>query len=124
MGEPDRMGRHDEVIDLTRSLLRVDSTNGNETAVAEVLAAHLAAQGVAVELAGPDPARQNLIARLPGTGGGPSLAFVGHSDVVPADARDWTHPPFGAVLDDDGYLWGRGAQIGRAECTARADVSV
>jgi acetylornithine deacetylase/succinyl-diaminopimelate desuccinylase-like protein len=112
--------RADEVIDLARRLLRVDSTNGNETAVAEVLAAYLAAQGVPVELAGPDPARQNLIARLPGTGGGPSLAFVGHSDVVPADARDWTHPPFGAVLDDDGYLWGRGALDMKNEVAARA----
>ena len=109
----------DEVIDLTRRLLRVDSTNGNETAVAEVLAAYLAAHGVAVELAGPDPARQNLIARLPGTGGGPSLAFVGHSDVVPADPRDWTHPPFGAVLDDEGYLWGRGALDMKNEVAAR-----
>jgi len=119
MGERGRIGLDDEVIDLTRRLLRVDSTNGNETAVAEVLAAYLAAQGVAVELAGPDPARQNLIARLPGTGGGPSLAFVGHSDVVPADARDWTHPPFGAVLDDDGYLWGRGALDMKNEVAAR-----
>jgi acetylornithine deacetylase/succinyl-diaminopimelate desuccinylase-like protein len=120
MGEPDRMGLHDEVVDLTRRLLRVDSTNGNETAVAEVLGGYLAAHGVAVELAGPDPARQNLIARLPGSGGGPSLAFVGHSDVVPADARDWTHPPFSAVLDDDGYLWGRGALDMKNEVAARA----
>jgi acetylornithine deacetylase/succinyl-diaminopimelate desuccinylase-like protein len=120
MGESVRTGLHDEVIDLTRRLLGVDSTNGNETAVAEVLAAYLSVQGVAVELAGPDPARQNLIARLPGTGGGPSLAFVGHSDVVPADPRDWTHPPFGAVLDDDGYLWGRGALDMKNEVAARA----
>jgi acetylornithine deacetylase/succinyl-diaminopimelate desuccinylase-like protein len=119
MGERGRIELDDEVIDLTRRLLRVDSTNGNETAVAEVLAAYLAAQGVTVELAGPDPARQNLIARLPGTGGGPSLAFIGHSDVVPADARDWTHPPFGAVLDDDGYLWGRGALDMKNEVAAR-----
>jgi acetylornithine deacetylase/succinyl-diaminopimelate desuccinylase-like protein len=113
-------GLEDEVIDLTRSLLRVDSTNGNETAVAEVLAAYLDAHGLAVELAGPDPARLNLIARMPGSGGGPSLAFVGHSDVVPADARDWTHPPFAAVLDDDGYLWGRGALDMKNEVAARA----
>jgi acetylornithine deacetylase/succinyl-diaminopimelate desuccinylase-like protein len=109
-----------EVVDLTRALLRVDSTNGNETAVAEVLAAHLDTAGVAVELVGPDPARLNLVARLPGSGRGPSLAFVGHSDVVPADARDWTHPPFGAVLDDDGYLWGRGALDMKNEVAARA----
>ncbi len=109
-----------EVVDLTQALLRIDSTNGNETAVAEVLAAHLDTAGVAVELVGPDPARLNLLARLPGSGNGPSLAFVGHNDVVPADARDWTHPPFAAVLDDDGYLWGRGALDMKNEVAARA----
>ncbi len=120
MADRDHGAFEAEVVELTRALLRVDSTNGNETAVAEVLAAYLGTAGVAVELAGPDPARQNLIARLPGSGNGPSLAFVGHSDVVPADARDWTHPPFAAVLDDAGYLWGRGALDMKNEVAARA----
>ena len=125
-GEPtSAAGLRDEVIALAQTLLRIDSTNGNETAVAEALAEYLAAADIAAELVGPDPARQNLIARLPGSGprdGGPvpSLAFVGHSDVVPADARDWTHPPFGAVLDDEGYLWGRGALDMKNEVAARA----
>ena len=60
---------------------------------------HLEAAGVACELVARDPDRANLVARLPGTGGAPSLAFVGHLDVVPADPRDWTHPPFDAVVD-------------------------
>jgi acetylornithine deacetylase/succinyl-diaminopimelate desuccinylase-like protein len=105
---------------LTRALLRIDSTNGNETAVAEALAGYLAPAGLEVELAGPDPARANLVARLRGRGTGPRMAFVGHSDVVPADERDWTHPPFGGVLDDDGYLWGRGALDMKNEVAARA----
>lgn len=115
---------HAEVVELTRTLLRIDSTNGNETAVAEALAGYLASAGIDSELAGPDPARQNLIARLPGSADRanavPSLALVGHSDVVPADARDWTHPPFAGVLDDDGYLWGRGALDMKNEVAARA----
>jgi acetylornithine deacetylase/succinyl-diaminopimelate desuccinylase-like protein len=111
---------HGEVISLTQSLLRIDSTNGNETAVAEALAVYLAGSGIDVELAGPDPARANLVARVPGRGTGPSLAFVGHGDVVPADARDWTHPPFAGVLDDDGFLWGRGALDMKNEVAARA----
>ena len=45
----------------------------------------------------------------PRRGGGPSLALTGHTDVVPADARDWQRPPFSGDLDDDGYIWGRGA---------------
>jgi acetylornithine deacetylase/succinyl-diaminopimelate desuccinylase-like protein len=112
--------RHREAVALARDLLRVDSTNGNETAVAEVLAERLTAAGVEVELVARDPARANLVARIPGTGGGPSLALVGHSDVVPADPRDWTHPPFAGVLDDDGYLWGRGAVDMKNEVAARA----
>jgi len=110
-----------EVVELTRTLLRIDSTNGNETAVAEALAGYLASAGIDAELTGPDPARQNLVARIPGSQpSAPSLALVGHSDVVPADPRDWTHPPFAAVLDDEGYLWGRGALDMKNEVAARA----
>jgi acetylornithine deacetylase/succinyl-diaminopimelate desuccinylase-like protein len=109
----------DEVIELTQALIRVDTTNGNETAAAEVLRGSLEAAGVECALLGPDPLRSNLVARIPGTGRGPSLALVGHLDVVPADARDWTHPPFGAVIDDDGYLFGRGAIDMKSEVAAR-----
>ncbi len=100
---------HAEVIELAQDLIRVDTTNGNETAAAAVLRERLAGAGVEAELVARDPARANLVARLPGTGDGPTLAFVGHLDVVPADARDWTHPPFGGTVDDDGFLYGRGA---------------
>lgn len=118
--DPDAGRRGEEAVALAVDLIRVDSTNGNETAVAEVLAAYLEGDGVEVELVARDPRRANLVARLRGTGGGPSLAFVGHSDVVPADPRDWTHPPFAAVVDDAGYLWGRGAVDMKGEVTARA----
>ena len=106
--ESDRRSR--ESIELAREIIKVDSTNGNETAVAEILADYLRSNGVEAELIANDPARANIVARIPGTGGGPSLAFVGHNDVVPADPRDWEVPPFEAVLDDNGFLWGRGAR--------------
>ncbi|MDQ6994920.1 MAG: M20/M25/M40 family metallo-hydrolase, partial [Mariprofundaceae bacterium] len=39
-----------------------------------------------------------------------TLAFAGHTDVVPTGPLDaWTHPPFEAVVKDD-ILHGRGAQ--------------
>lgn len=38
----------------------------------------------------------------------PALLLASHFDVVPADAADWTHPPFAGVVTD-GYVWGRGA---------------
>ena len=117
----DESRRRSEAVELAARIIRIDSTNGNETAVAEVLADYLADAGVVAELVARDPARANLVARIPGTGGAgaPSLAFVGHSDVVPADPRDWRRPPFGAEVDDDGYLWGRGAVDMKNEVAAR-----
>lgn len=112
-------GRAAEVLRVTRDLIRIDTTNGNETEAARYLAEYLQEAGVEAELVARDPARANLVARLPGSGEAPSLAYVGHLDVVPADARDWTHPPFAAVVDDDGFLNGRGAVDMKNEVAAR-----
>jgi acetylornithine deacetylase/succinyl-diaminopimelate desuccinylase-like protein len=118
---PDDAELQREVVALTRDLVRLDTTNapGNETVAARLLADHLRDAGVECDLVARDPNRANLVARLPGTGHGPSLAFVGHTDVVPADPRDWTHPPFEGVVDDDGYLYGRGAVDMKNEVAAR-----
>jgi acetylornithine deacetylase/succinyl-diaminopimelate desuccinylase-like protein len=40
--------------------------------------------------------------------------------VVPADAQDWKRPPFAGEVDDDGYLWGRGAVDMKNETATRA----
>ena len=71
------------------------------------------------ELVGPDPARLNLVARIEGSGDGPSLLLLAHTDVVPAPAAGWTVPPFEAVLRD-GRLIGRGATDMKNELAARA----
>ncbi|MEZ5092494.1 M20/M25/M40 family metallo-hydrolase [Nocardioides sp.] len=109
---------HEEVLRVARDLIRIDTTNGNETEAAAYLRDYLAAAGVEAEVVARDPARGNLVARLPGTGEAPSLAFVGHLDVVPADPQDWTHPPFEAVVED-GWLFGRGAVDMKDEVAAR-----
>jgi acetylornithine deacetylase/succinyl-diaminopimelate desuccinylase-like protein len=131
---------HDEVIQVARDLIRCDTTNarepglGNETLCAEYLAGYLSGVGIEVELVAREPHRANIVARIPGAAGSEtvagrppqppgaveSLAFVGHTDVVPCDPRDWTHPPFEAVVDDDGWLWGRGAVDMKNEVAARA----
>ena len=100
-----------EAVALLRELLRVDTSNppGNETAAAELLRDYLVRHGIECELVARVPGRANLVARIRGSGGGPSLALTGHTDVVPADAQDWQRPPFGGDLDGDGYVWGRGA---------------
>jgi acetylornithine deacetylase/succinyl-diaminopimelate desuccinylase-like protein len=110
-----------EVVDLLRRLIRVDTTNppGNETAAAELLRDYLEAAGVACELYAKVPERANLVARIPGRGGGPSLALLSHTDVVLADAREWQRAPFGADLVD-GEVWGRGTLDMKGEVAASA----
>ena len=120
MDQESRARLHDEVVGLTRALVRIDSSRGGETACAELLRDHLTAAGVACELVARDSSRANLVARLPGSGSAPSLGFTGHTDVVPADAADWRHPPYDAVLDAEGYLHGRGTTDMKNEVAARA----
>jgi acetylornithine deacetylase/succinyl-diaminopimelate desuccinylase-like protein len=110
-------------IELARALIRVDTSNppGRETVAATVLKEWLAAHGVESELVGPDPDRRNLVATVKGRGDGPSLALCGHLDVVPVGELDaWKHPPFAGVLDDDGFVWGRGAVDMKAQVATRA----
>ncbi len=124
------MDLQSEVVELTREIVRLDTSNslglydGNETLVAEHLAAYLDEPGIECEVVAREghEHRGNLVAKVSGTESGttPSLAFVGHVDVVPVDARDWTHPPFEGVLTDDGYLWGRGTLDMKGEVAARA----
>lgn len=124
MASDDALERHlrDEAAGLLADLLRIDTSNppGRETAAAMLLKEYLEANGVACELAARDPDRANLIARIPGSGDGPSLALLGHTDVVPADPGDWRHPPFSGHLDEDGFLWGRGAADMKNETATRA----
>src|SRR3954469_25645542 len=112
----------DETVGLLRDLLRIDTSNppGRETPAAMLLKEYLESAGIACELAAKDPDRANLVARIPGTGEGPSLALLGHTDVVPADPGDWRHPPFSGHLDGDGFLWGRGAADMKNETATRA----
>ncbi|RFA11146.1 hypothetical protein B7R54_07310 [Subtercola boreus] len=63
-------------------------------------------EGVVVE---PHPGRASLIVRIEGTDpSAPSLALVGHTDVVPVEAAGWERDPFAGEIVD-GWLWGRGA---------------
>jgi acetylornithine deacetylase/succinyl-diaminopimelate desuccinylase-like protein len=111
----------DEVTELLQELIRVDTTNppGNETAAAEVLQAYLEDSGAEVELYARIPERANLVARIPGRGDGPTLLFLSHTDVVLADAAEWTADPFGGELRS-GEIWGRGALDMKGQVAASA----
>jgi acetylornithine deacetylase/succinyl-diaminopimelate desuccinylase-like protein len=110
----------DETADLLSRLIQVDTTNppGNETAAAELLRDYLEANGVECELYARVPERANLVARIRG-GYGPTLVFLSHTDVVPADAAEWSVPPFSGEIRDE-HVWGRGALDMKGEVAASA----
>src|SRR4051794_33383511 len=100
-----------EVVALARDLLRCDSSNppgGGESRVVALVERALEGTGIELERVARDPSRPNLVARLRGSGEGPTLAFLTHADVVPARCSRWSVPPF-AAEERDGALWARGA---------------
>jgi acetylornithine deacetylase/succinyl-diaminopimelate desuccinylase-like protein len=110
-----------EVAELLQRLIRLDTTNppGNETIAAELLRDYLEAAGVECRLYARTPERANLVARIRGSGDGPSLALLSHTDVVLARQQDWQRDPFGGELVD-GVVWGRGALDMKGEVAASA----
>ena len=54
--------------------------------------------------------RPDVIGVVHGSGGGKSLLFNGHVDVVPEDPLPWIHAPFGAEVTNN-RIYGRGAWI-------------
>jgi acetylornithine deacetylase/succinyl-diaminopimelate desuccinylase-like protein len=105
-----------EVVGICRDLLRIDTTNTGdqrttvgERVAAEYVAGKLGEVGVQAEIYESAPKRANLVARIPGADRSRgALLLHGHLDVVPADASEWSVPPFAGEIKD-GYLWGRGA---------------
>ncbi len=116
---PTGLRAEDEVVELCRDLMRIDTSNygddprSGERPAAEYVAALLSDVGLDVELIESQPGRTSVFARVAGQDSSlPALLLHGHLDVVPAEASDWSMPPFGGeIADDDGVpmLWGRGA---------------
>ena len=105
----------DEVVGICRDLLRIDTSNygdndgPGEREAAEYVAASLAEVGLEPVVLESDRRRTSVVARLEGTDASrPALVLHGHTDVVPAQASDWSVDPFGGE-ERDGLLWGRGA---------------
>lgn len=115
---------------LLRQLVRIDSRNPSlaagapgEQDMATRLAVVLGEWGFDARVVDAAPGRPNVVATLRGTGGGKSLMFNGHMDIV--DVANMTHAPFDA-LERDGRLYGRGASDMKggvaAMCAAAARV--
>ncbi|MFI1202091.1 M20/M25/M40 family metallo-hydrolase [Streptomyces sp. BHT-5-2] len=105
----------DEVVDLCRDLIRMDTSNygdhsgPGERVAAEYVAEKLAEVGLEPQIFESHKGRASTVARIEGEDRSrPALLIHGHTDVVPANADDWTHHPFSGEIAD-GCVWGRGA---------------
>jgi acetylornithine deacetylase/succinyl-diaminopimelate desuccinylase-like protein len=106
-----------EVVELCQDLIKIDTSNfGSEPGPGERIAAERVAElldevGIASELLEPQPGRTSVVAHWEPEGVDTSISPLlvhGHLDVVPANADDWSVPPFSGELVD-GCIWGRGA---------------
>lgn len=99
-------------VELTRTLVRIDSRNPSlsadgpgESACALALRDVLNGWGFRTELIETVRGRASVIARI-GEGSGRSIMLNGHLDTVQVEGM--THPPYGAEIRD-GKIWGRGS---------------
>ncbi|MBV1854702.1 M20/M25/M40 family metallo-hydrolase [Catellatospora tritici] len=111
----------DEVIDLCRDLIRIDTTNtgdhatsAGERAAAEYVATSLSEVGLHPQVVESRQGRANVITRIPGRDSSRGALLVhGHLDVVPFDASEWSVHPLSGEIKADGAsgdcIWGRGA---------------
>ena len=112
----------DELVQMTVDAVKIPSVNptypgvdrdavlGGESRVNEFCQPLMAAVGLETDMWEAEADRANLVGTFNGTGGGKSLIFNGHVDVVPpgpdenwAEAGPWS----GAVKS--GRIWGRGS---------------
>ncbi len=106
-------GEEKELTTLLSKLIQIDTTNppGNESKAAEFLATELEKDDFQCELFESSPTRTSLITRLKRaatTTKKPRILLLSHTDVVPADPKEWTVDPFSGILKD-GCIYGRGA---------------
>jgi len=94
--------------DLALDLLAIDTSNppGDTREIAGAIERFLDPLPVEVERVAVDPAKPNLLVRLPGESDR-TLLYNGHLDTVPFDAAAWTRDPLGERVDD--RVYGRGA---------------
>ena len=105
----------DDTVELLQAMIRNHCVNdgtvasGQEVRNADTLAAYLDGAGLDVQRYTAAPGRDSLVVRIAGIDpSAPSLALMGHTDVVPVDEDAWTRDPFGGELVA-GEVWGRGA---------------
>ena len=111
---------HDDVLGLLQELVRIPSVNppGDVRPIIDICGRKLESEGFAIQVAGVQPEKPNLIARLI-RGDGPTLLYNAHADVVPTgEVSAWSHPPFGADILN-GRIYGRGTADDKGSVVAQ-----
>ncbi|MCG8639284.1 MAG: M20 family metallopeptidase [Desulfobacterales bacterium] len=114
----------DELVCLTRDLVRIDSVIRPETGNTEAGVVRFISEWIRRELGVEPlieevvPGRENIIVTIDSGQSGPCLMLEGHTDVVSEGNPDsWRHDPFSAAIED-GKIYGRGA------CDMKAGLAV
>ena len=98
--------REEEVVDLASELIRIPSFTENETLAAEFMRGFFEDHGFEAEMQEVQPGREQVVARLRGSGGGRSMMFNGHLDIDPLTVS-WGWDPFEPRVEGN-RLWGAG----------------
>ncbi len=108
-------------VELLQQFLRIDTSNppGNEKPAAEFLCELFSREGIECQVFEVAPGRANAYARLRGDGSKRPIIMLTHTDVVTAEAQQWSVPPFSGEIRD-GVVYGRGAQDTKGEGMAKA----
>jgi acetylornithine deacetylase len=96
------------MVDLASKLISIPSFKTEETAIAHFLDGYFRERGYRTEMQEVEPGRFQTIATLPGTGGGKSLMFNGHTDIDPL-AMGWRRDPWKPSVEGD-RLYGAGSR--------------
>jgi len=110
-----------QVADLLGAMISIESVNpgladgSGEAGMAAFIADWLADTGAEITVADVKPGRPNVVARLRGAGGGPTLCLNAHTDTVGTDG--WAGDAFVPRLEGD-RIYGRGASDDKLGCAA------
>jgi acetylornithine deacetylase len=122
-----------ELVEAVSHAVRIESVNpkypgqdydavvGGEGEVSRYVAGIYRDLGADVDLFAVEPGRENAVGVVRGTGGGRSLIYNGHVDVVPpGDPANWqSGSPFSGKVED-GCVWGRGSTDMKSGVLAQA----
>ena len=109
------------VIEFEQSIVRIPSFTTEETPLAHHIADYMRKIGGDLKVELQEVPQEggkvsyNVIARLLGTGGGPTLLLFGHMDHLPylgrqfVDLKGWKHDPFAGEIEGE-WLYGKGCQ--------------